>query len=62
VLVNTEPYRSLLPHPVFKHNDYLGVTTILTQGGDLEGTKPTDIPDHVCKRGEIHPRSIRTGV
>jgi hypothetical protein len=31
--VNTEPYRSLLPHPVFKHNDYLGVTTILTQGG-----------------------------
>jgi hypothetical protein len=21
-----------LPHPVFKHNDYLGVTTILTQG------------------------------
>ncbi|MGS3430368.1 MarC family protein, partial [Serratia nevei] len=31
-LVNTEPYRSLLPHPVFKHNDYLGVTTILTQG------------------------------
>ncbi|MGS3429855.1 hypothetical protein ACB358_27075 [Serratia nevei] len=31
--MNTEPYRSLLPHPVFKHNDYLGVTTILTQGG-----------------------------
>ncbi|MGS3429960.1 hypothetical protein ACB358_27670, partial [Serratia nevei] len=39
-LVNTEPYRSLLPHPVFKHNDYLGVTTILTQGGDGD----TDIP------------------
>ncbi|MCT8877411.1 hypothetical protein, partial [Shewanella xiamenensis] len=25
---------SLLPHPVFKNNDYLGVTTILTQGED----------------------------
>ena len=33
--MNTEPYRSLLPHPVFKHNDYLGVTTILTQGAGL---------------------------
>ncbi|WP_158306866.1 restriction endonuclease subunit S [Shewanella baltica] len=31
--MNTEPYHSLLPHPVFKNNDYLGVTTILTQGG-----------------------------
>ncbi|MCT8861567.1 hypothetical protein, partial [Shewanella xiamenensis] len=26
---------SLLPHPVFKNNDYLGVTTILTQGDDV---------------------------
>ncbi|MEE1982816.1 PPC domain-containing protein, partial [Shewanella xiamenensis] len=24
---------SLLPRPVFKNNDYSGVTTILTQGG-----------------------------
>ncbi|ASF15676.1 hypothetical protein [Shewanella sp. FDAARGOS_354] len=31
--MNTEPFCSLLPHPVFKNNDYLGVTTILTQGG-----------------------------
>ncbi|WP_238534962.1 hypothetical protein [Shewanella baltica] len=35
--MNTEPYHSLLPHPVFKNNDYLGVTTILTQGAASHG-------------------------
>ncbi|MDV5389769.1 nucleotidyl cyclase domain-containing protein [Shewanella xiamenensis] len=35
-----------MPHPVFKNNDYLGVTTILTQGALLRATDLIARLDH----------------
>ncbi len=54
VIENSVRYIELLKSEATKILDEYWVTS--------EGTKSVDIPNHVCKRGEIHARSIRTGV